>query len=417
VNNLEMNKVNPASQIYIHISGSDHPGILAEVFESIDTLKWKVLDIKQFVFNGVLNLSLLLEGEMHSSLKESLSGYAKKSGMNVNVVPWDGEVKTDGPYIHRSVITLLATEIPGLAFMEITRTLSDLDINILRIEQLDYGDHHVLEMVIGARKVFAGVDVLNTLVRLKEHFRVDIAVQEDTLFRRNKRLIVMDADMTFLQCEVIDELGRLAGVGNKMAEITRKVMHGEMNFTEGLKVRVKLLKGLSVEELEKFSKILPLTSGAEDLVNILQRLGYKIAIVSGGFQFFIDRIKKKYNLDYGFANQLQIVDGKLTGELDGEIIDGATKEKILVDLAKREGFSMKQTVAVGDGANDIQMLARAGLGIAFNAKPIVQKHAQASINISNLELILYFLGIDGKDLHELRELNKQENFPSIRAIN
>jgi phosphoserine phosphatase len=227
----------------------------------------------------------------------------------------------------------------------------------------------------------------------------------------------MDADMTFLQCEVIDELVRLAGVGEKMADITRKVMHGEMNFTEGLRVRVKLLKGLPVEELEKFSEILPLTSGAEDLVNILQRLGYKVAIVSGGFQFFIDRIKKKYGLDYGFANQLQIADGKLTGELDGDIIDGAAKEKILVDLVKREGFSLNQTVAVGDGANDIQMLARAGLGIAFNAKPIVQKHAQASINISNLELILYFLGIDGKDLHELRELNKQENITTIRAIN
>jgi phosphoserine phosphatase len=412
-----MNKNNPASQIHINISGSDHPGILAEVFESIEKLKWEVLDIKQFVFNGVLNLSLLLEGERFSSLNESLAKYAQKSGMNVNVVPWDGVVKTEEPYNHRSVVTLLATEIPGSAFMEITRTLSDLDINILRIEQLDYGDHHVLEMVIGSKQVFAGVDVLNALVRLKENFSVDVAVQDDTLFRRNKRLIVMDADMTFLQCEVIDELGRLAGVGDKMAEITRKVMHGDMDFTEGLRVRVGLLKGLPVEELEKFSEILPLTSGAEDLVNILQRLGYKVAIVSGGFQFFIDRIKKKYGLDYGFANQLQIVDGKLTGELEGEIIDGAAKEKILVDLVKREGFSLNQTVAVGDGANDIQMLARAGLGIAFNAKPIVQKHAQASINISNLELILYFLGIDGKDLHELRELNKKESFPNIRAVN
>ena len=412
-----MSNVKSSSQIHIHISGPDHPGILADVFESIDRLKWEVLDIKQFVFNGVLNLSLLLEGEKFSSLSESLAVYAQKSGMNVNVVPWDGVVRTDEPYTHRSVVTLLATEIPGSAFVEITRTLSDLDINILRIEQLDYGDHHVLELVIGAREVFAGIDVLNALVRLKEHFRVDIAVQEDTLFRRNKRLIVLDADMTFLQCEVIDELGRLAGVGDKMAEITRKVVHGEMDFTEGLKVRVRLLKGLPVAELEKFSEVLPLTSGAEDLVNILQHLGYKIAIVSGGFQFFIDRIKKKYNLDYGFANQLQIANGKLTGELDGEIIDGAAKEKILVDLVKREGFSIQQTVAVGDGANDIQMLARAGLGIAFNAKPIVQKHAQASINISNLELILYFLGIDGKDLHELRELNKQESSPNLRAIN
>ena len=244
-----MGNANTNSQIHIHISGKDRPGILAEAFESIERLQWEVLDIKQFVFNGFLNLSLLLEGESIAVLRESLSEYARKSGMNVNVVPWDRALPTGDLYKHRSVVTLLATEIPGSAFMEITATLSKLDINILRIEQLDYGDHHVLELAIGARQAFAGIDVLNALVRLKEHFRVDIAVQEDTLFRRNKRLIIMDADMTFLQCEVIDELGRLAGVGKQMAAITRKVVHGEMDFTEGLIVRVKLIKGLPISEL------------------------------------------------------------------------------------------------------------------------------------------------------------------------
>lgn len=398
-----------SSRIHVHISGQDRPGILAEAFESIGSLQWKVLDIKQFVFNGLLNLSLLLEGENVAPLRESLAGYAGSSGMKVSVVSWDSAVPIEEPYKHRSVVTLLATDIPGSAFIEITRTFAELDINILRIEQLDYGDHHVLELAIGARQVVSGVDVLNALVRLKEHFQVDIAVQEDTLFRRNKRLIVMDADMTFLQCEVINELGKLAGVGERMAKITRKVVNGEMDFTEGLKVRVKLLKGLAVSELEALAPKIPLTPGAEDLVLILQRLGYKIAIVSGGFQFFIDKLKERYGLDYGFANQLGIADGKLTGELEGDIIDAAAKEKILIELVEREGFSLKQAVAVGDGANDIQMLARAGLGIAFNAKPIVQKHAQASINTSNLELILYFLGINGNDLHELRELVKQSS--------
>ena len=396
------------SQIHIHISGHDRPGILAEVFETIGEFQWRALDIKQFVFNGLLNLSLLLEGERMTMLSESLAGYAIKSGMNISIVPWDKLAHKDQPYMHRSVVTLLATSIPSSAFMEITRTLAELEINILRIEQLDFGDHHVLELAIGSRQAFAGVDALNALVRLKERFHVDIAVQEDTLFRRNKRLIVLDADMTFLQCEVIDELGKLAGVGERMAEITRKVVHGEMDFTEGLIIRVRLLKGLAVSELEAFAQRIPLTPGAEDLVRILQRLGYKIAIVSGGFHFFIDKLKKRYGLDYGFANQLQIAGGRLTGEIVGDIIDAEAKEKILVDLARREGFSLKQTVAVGDGANDIKMLARAGLGIAFNAKPIVQQYAQASINISNLELILYFLGINGKDLHELRELVKND---------
>ena len=405
------------SQIHIHISGHDRPGILAEVFDSIGKFRWRVLDIKQFVFNGLLNLSLLLEGEGVALQRESLVEYAMKSGMNINIVPWDILEHEDQPYKHRSVVTLLATEIPGSAFMEITRTLAELKINILRIEQLDYGDHHVLELAIGARQTFASVDVINALVRLKEHFQVDIAVQEDTLFRRNKRLIVMDADMTFLQCEVIDELGRLAGVGDQMAEITRRVVHGEMDFTEGLIIRVKLLKGLHVSEMEAFAQNIPLTPGAEDLVSILQRLGYKIAIVSGGFQFFIDKLKERYDLDYGFANQLQIADGRLTGELVGDIIDAEAKDKILIDLTELESFSLKQTVAVGDGANDIQMLARAGLGIAFNAKPIVQRHAEASINISNLELILYFLGINGVDLHELRELVKKDNAKVVKGWN
>ncbi len=156
--------------------------------------------------------------------------------------------------------------------------------------------------------------------------------------------------------------------------------------------------------MEQLYETLPLTPGAEELVRILQHLNYKIAIVSGGFQFFISRLKEKYRLDYGFANQLQIADGKVTGEVAGDIIDARAKEKILVSLAEQEGFSLQQVVAVGDGANDIHMLARAGLGIAFNAKPIVQQHAQASISTYNLELILYFLGISGEELKELRKV-------------
>jgi phosphoserine phosphatase len=288
--------------------------------------------------------------------------------------------------------------------LNFTATLADLDINIVRIEQLDYGDQHVFEFVIGTREAHSSIDVLNALVKFKESQDVDIAVQDDSMFHRNKRLIVFDADMTFLQCEVIDELGKLAGKGDEMEAMTRQAVAGEVDFTEALKNRVSLLKGLPVAELEKLADRIPITPGAEDLVRILKYLGYKIAIVSGGFQFFIDRLKVKYGLDYGFANQLEITNGQVSGELSGEIINAQTKEDILVSLAEKEGFTLKQVVAVGDGANDIKMLARAGLGIAFNAKPIVQKHARASINRHNLELILYFLGYSGKDLMELRNL-------------
>jgi phosphoserine phosphatase len=218
--------------------------------------------------------------------------------------------------------------------------------------------------------------------------------------------------MTFLQCEVIDELGKMAGVGERMEAITRSAMNGELDFNLALRERVRLLAGLSIDKLEEIYDRIPITPGAEDLVRILQYLGYRIGIVSGGFQFFIDRIKDKYQLDYGIANHLAIEDGKLTGEIEGEVIDARAKEQALMSLARQEGFTLNQVVAVGDGANDIHMLARAGLGIAFNAKPIVQQHANAGISVSNLELILYFLGISGKELKELRMVSQTTPGPS-----
>ena len=396
-----------SSQLHVHIAAQDRPGILAEALSFIVQAGCNVVDIKQFVFNGLLNLSILLDGCDQSriqDLRDALSVYAEKMDFKATVYPWETEVRPDAPYSHRSVVTLLCDSMPSAGFLEITKIFAELDINILRIEQLDSGDVHALEFVIGTREVHSSEEVLNALVKFKKNYGVDIAVQEETFFRRNKRLIVLDADMTFLQCEVIDELGSLAGVGAEMKEITHKAMGGEIDFESALRKRVKLLKGLPEESLQKLSNSLPLTPGAESLVNILKHLGYKIALVSGGFQFFIDKICDNYGLDYGVANQLILENGRVSGELEGQVIDAEAKERALVSLAEKEGFSLRQVVAVGDGANDIKMLARAGLGIAFNAKPIVQRQAQASINQSDLRLILYFIGINGKDLNELNKL-------------
>jgi phosphoserine phosphatase len=407
-----------SSQLHIHVSAQDRPGILAETLAFIVQTGCNVVDIKQFVFNGLLNLSILLddceEGRIQT-LREELAAYAEKMDFKATVYPWETATRPDAPYAHRSVVTLLCDSIPSSGFLEITRIFADLDINIIRIEQLDSGDVHAMEFIIGTREVHSSEEVLDALVKFKEKYEVDIAVQEETYFRRNKRLIVMDADMTFLQCEVIDELGKLAGVGEEMAKITCQAMNGEIDFKSALLKRVKLLKGLPVESLQQLSNSLPLTPGAETLVKILKYLGYKIALVSGGFQFFIDKIRDNYGLDYGFANRLKIENGKVSGELEGQIIDAEAKEKTLVSLAEKEGFSLRQVVAVGDGANDIKMLARAGLGIAFNAKPIVQRQARASINQSDLKLILYFLGINGRDLQELDDIvraGKTQSWPS-----
>ncbi len=392
--------------LHIQITAHDRPGILAETLAFVVKFGWNVMDIKQFVFNGMLNLSILLDeddGNLISPLNDSLTKYAEERGYKVAICPWKTDSNSEASYPHRSVVTLLCSTFSSAAFLEITKTFSDLDINILRIEQLDSGDIHVLEFIIGTRKAHSTEDVLNALVLFKENNRVDIAVQEETYFRRNKRLIVFDADMTFLQCEVIDELGKLSGQGEKISNITRQAMSGKMDFKSALRERVRLLKGLPEKALEELSDNLPLTAGAENLVRILKHLGYKIALVSGGFDYFINKLCQRYDLDYGIANQLKIENGLVTGELEGEIIDAQAKENILISLAKKEGFSLRQVVAVGDGANDIKMLAKAGLGIAFNAKPIVQRQAQASINLHDLKLILYFLGINGVDLQELNE--------------
>ena len=392
--------------LHIQITAHDRPGILAETLAFVVKFGWNVMDIKQFVFNGMLNLSILLDeddGNLISPLNDSLAKYAEERGYKVAICPWKTDSNSEASYPHRSVVTLLCSTFPSAAFLEITKTFSDLDINILRIEQLDSGDIHVLEFIIGTHKAHSTEDVLNALVLFKENNRVDIAVQEETYFRRNKRLIVFDADMTFLQCEVIDELGKLSGQGEKISNITRQAMSGKMDFKSALRERVRLLKGLPEKALEELSDNLPLTAGAENLVRILKHLGYKIALVSGGFDYFINKLCQRYDLDYGIANQLKIENGLVTGELEGEIIDAQAKENVLISLAKKEGFSLRQVVAVGDGANDIKMLAKAGLGIAFNAKPIVQRQAQASINLHDLKLILYFLGINGVDLQELNE--------------
>ena len=398
------------AQLHIQISAHDRPGILAETLAFIVNVGWNIVDIKQFVFNGMLNLSILLEEDDENlilPLKNALAEYAETKDLKVAIYPWKLESEAKSPYPHRSVVTLICEVFPSSAFLEITKTFADLDINILRIEQLDSGDIHALEFVIGTRKAHSTEEVLNALMRFKENYGVDIAVQEETYFRRNKRLIVLDADMTFLQCEVIDELGKLAGKGEEIAEITRKAMNGEMDFKTALRERVGFLRGLPAKALEELAGNLPLTSGAENLVRILKQLGYKIALVSGGFDFFIEKLCSRYGLDYGIANQLKIENGVVTGELQGEIIDAQAKENVLVSLAEKEGFSLRQVVAVGDGANDIKMLAKAGLGIAFNAKPIVQRQAQASINLHDLRLILYFLGVNGKDLQELNELSSR----------
>ena len=227
---------------------------------------------------------------------------------------------------------------------------------------------------------------------------VDIAFQLDNVYRRNRRLVAFDMDSTLIEAEVIDELARLAGVGDEVAAITERAMRGELDFTQSFRARVALLRGLDARVLEDVAERLPLSEGAEQLVGNLRRLGYKTAILSGGFQYFGERLRERLGIDYVHANELEIEDGRVTGRVVGAVVDGARKAALLREIAEREALTLDQVIAVGDGANDLPMLSIAGLGIAYRAKPLVRESAEHSISQLGLDGILYLLGFTDADL-------------------
>jgi len=227
---------------------------------------------------------------------------------------------------------------------------------------------------------------------------IDIAFHSDSIFHRSHRLVAFDMDSTLIQMEVMDELANRAGVGQKVSEITARAMHGEIDWNESFKERLTLLKGLSESVLEDVADNMPLTEGLEHLIKILKKLGYKLAIISGGFEYFANHLKNKLGFDYVYANQLEIIDGKITGQVTGVLVNAKRKAEALREIAEREGISMSQTIAIGDGANDLLMLGAAGLGVAFHAKPIVREKAKHAISSVGLDGLLYLLGISDRDV-------------------
>jgi len=235
------------------------------------------------------------------------------------------------------------------------------------------------------------------LLAITDSLGIDIAFQEDNIFRRNRRLVVFDMDSTVITSEVIDELAIEAGVGAEVAAVTERAMRGELDFSESLRLRVSKLAGLEESVLEQVARCLQLTEGAETLFHNLHNLGFKTAILSGGFTYFGLYLQKKLNIDYVYANELEIENGKLTGKVVGQVVDGNRKAELLEHIAGKENIRLEQTIAVGDGANDLPMLGRAGLGIAFRAKPIVRESARQAISTLGLDAILYLMGFRDRD--------------------
>jgi phosphoserine phosphatase len=296
---------------------------------------------------------------------------------------------------------MLGDGVDAGAVNRVASLLTDYSINIDRINKLTRGQLRCVEFFLNVPNNTDLKGMTRQLLAEGAGLGIDIAVQKENLYRRAKRLVVLDMDSTLIQIEVIDELARLAGVGEQVAVITERAMNGELDFQQALRERVGLLQGLSADALEQVYRELPFTPGAKNLIRILRQLGFRTAVISGGFDFFTDRLKAELGLDYAYANDLEIVDGLVTGKVTGAIVDGQRKAELLAEIAEREGITLSQVIAIGDGANDLPMLGRAGLGIAFNAKARVREQADYHINQGSLDSILYLLGIAEWEMAEL----------------
>ncbi len=405
-----MNKMHEI--ILINIYGTDKPGLTSSLTQVLASHHVNILDIGQAVIHNNLDLGILFEvpseSESSTLLKDLLfKGY--ELGVKVKFTPINEKdynlwVSKQGK--ERYIITLLGRFITAEHIAEVTRILYKQELNIDKISRISGR----IKLGSSAQDIKACVELslrgkpIDT-AEMKANFLetarnlgVDIAFQEDTIFRRTRRLVCFDMDSTLIQTEVINELAERAGVGAEVAKITESAMRGDIDFTESFKQRVALLKGLDEKVMIQVAEDLPLTEGAERLFRTLQKYGFKTAILSGGFTYFGRHLQNKLGIDYVFANQLEIVDGKLTGKALGDIVDGPKKAELLRNIAFKEGIHLEQTVAVGDGSNDLPMLNIAGLGIAYHAKPLVKKNAQHAISTTGLDAILYLMGFRERDI-------------------
>ena len=393
-------------QILVGIAGQDRPGVAASVTEILAKYDAKILDIGQADIHSTLSLGILfrIDEKLSGQVMKELLFKATELNINIDFKPvgddqYEEWVEQQGK--NRYILTVIGRSLSAKQIAAAAKVIKGQGLNIDSIirltgrQSIKHPEKNVracIEFSLrGTPKDLS--DMQSQLMQLSAEMEFDFSLQRDNMFRRMRRLICFDMDSTLIQTECIDELAMRAGVGDKVKEITERAMRGEIDFKESFKERVALLKGLDVSVMKDIAENLPITEGVDRLMEVLKRYGYKIAILSGGFTYFGEYLQRKYGIDYMYANELEVDEnGKLTGNYVGEIVDGHRKAELLKLIAQVEKVNLAQTIAVGDGANDLPMISEAGLGIAFHAKPRVVANAKQSINTMGLDGVLYFLG-------------------------
>lgn len=398
--------------ILLHFSGPDHAGLTSELTRILADYRACVLDIGQAVVHETLALGLLIEfpaGSDFKPLKGALTEKSQALGLQVRFTPvsrdaLDHWLAAQGK--DRFLVTMLGRAISADAMARVSAIIAVHGLNIDRIQRLSgrlslavHSPDSKACVEMRASGAVRDEDAMRAeFVGLAQELPIDIAFQRESLFRRNRRLFAFDMDSTLIEGEVIDELAKMAGVADQVVKITECTMRGEIEFQESFRRRVALLKGLPEMRVQELIARIPLAEGAERLIGTLKTLGYKTAILSGGFTFFARHLQERLGIDYVHANELEFADGKVSGAVTGQIVDGARKAAMLKEIAERERISLEQVVAVGDGANDLPMLNLAGMGIAFRAKPLVRQSADHSLTQLGLDGLLYLIGVRDRDL-------------------
>ena len=405
---------NKEEQILIRITGKDRPGLTASIMEILARKDAKILDIGQTDIHSTLSLGILIRIDDHASgqVMKELLFKATELGVNIGFSPvtdeeYENWVNLQGK--NRYILTMIGRTLSAKQIEAATKIIARQGLNIDSILRLT-GRMSIMHPERNMRACIEfslrgtpedRATMQKELMAISAEMEIDFSFQKDDMYRRMRRLICFDMDSTLIQTECIDELADRAGVGAEVRAITESAMRGEIDFKESFTRRVALLKGLDASVLEDIAVNMPITEGVDRLMSVLKRCGYKIAILSGGFSYFGEFLQHKYGIDYVYANELEIgEDGKLTGRYVGEIVDGQRKAELLKLIAQVEKVNLAQTIAVGDGANDLPMLGEAGLGIAFHAKPRVVANAKQSINTIGLDGVLYFLGFKDSYLGE-----------------